>query len=114
MHAVVALCRCSNTKKLYGIRLEQQGDEWACTWAFPIQEKTARNEKYGETKITGTIITSDEYPGCPYCGASGFFRCVCGKLNCWDGVNYTVDCMWCNDTCTLGGKLQNLDITSDF
>lgn len=114
MHAVVALSRCSHTKKLYGIRLEQQGDKWVCTWAFPIQEKTARNEKYGEARITGTIINGDEYPGCPYCRAIGFVRCFCGKLTCWDGEQSTIECAWCGESGTIGDDVKSLDITDNI
>ena len=80
MTAVIALSKCSRTKKLYGIRFEKSGRDWKYTWAFPIQEKVALNEDYDKTKITGALVQGEEYPGCPHCGAKGFFTAVAASL----------------------------------
>ena len=69
MTAVIALSKCAQTKKMYGIRFERARCDWKYTWAFPIQEKAALHEEYDKTTITGALIQGEEYPGCPYCGA---------------------------------------------
>ena len=114
MTAVIALSKCSRTKKLYGIRFEKSGRDWKYTWAFPIQEKVALNEDYDKTKITGALIQGEEYPGCPHCGAKGFFYCSCGKLNCWSGESHIVTCKWCGTTGELSDGIDSINITSNI
>lgn len=114
MTAAVALCKCTHTKNAYGIRFEKTGTNWTYTWAFPIREKTAVHEHYDKTKITGALIEGEEYPGCPHCGARGFFLCSCGKLNCWDGESQIVTCSWCETTNRLGGCIDSIDTTGNF
>lgn len=97
--ALILLAKCAESHKTYGIRVERQGDKFVATWAFPIKEASAKREDYDKTTIRGIIHFSDEYPGCPYCGAkSGLTVCDCGHLGCTivkDGV-YT--CEWCGAT----------------
>ena len=98
MKAAVILTKCKKDHGLFGIRAQQEGDAWYATWAFKMTEKTAANEKFGETEISGSIYVTTEYPSCPYCGAKGFFQCEdCGKITCWDGENETV-CEWCGNS----------------
>ena len=40
--AKIAICKCKESKKLYGVRFEKDGDVWKYTWAFPIKEDVAR------------------------------------------------------------------------
>lgn len=56
MTAVIALSKCAQTKKMYGIRFERTRRDWKYTWAFPIQEKAALHEEYDKTTITGALI----------------------------------------------------------
>ena len=114
MNAVIALSRCSQTKLMYGIRFEREGKAWSYTWAFPINEKSAAREQYDKTKITGSFCKGSEYPGCPHCGAVGFFRCGCGKLNCWNGESLTAECKWCGSRGTLEDGIDSLDITGNI
>ena len=114
MNAVVALCKCSQTKESFGIRFERDGKEWTYTWAFPIQERTALKEDYDKTQITGSILEGPEYPGCPHCGTKGFFYCSCGKLNCWDGRSRTATCSWCGQTGELTDGIDSLNITGNI
>ena len=81
MKAAVILTKCKNDHALFGIRTEQREDgDWYATWAFKVNERTAEREKFGDTKISGNIYITTEYPSCPYCGAKGFFQCAeCGK-----------------------------------
>lgn len=114
MTAVIALCKCSQTKKLYGIRFEREGRNWRYTWAFPISESSAFREQYDKTKITGMLIEDSEYPGCPHCGAKGFFHCGCGKLNCWNGKSRMATCNWCGASGTLTDGIDSIDIIGNI
>lgn len=114
MEAVIALSRCAKNKKMFGIRFERTAPNWTYTWAFPIQEKTAHNENYDKTRISGAMIEGEEYPGCPYCESKGFFYCGCGKLNCWNGKSRVVTCSWCGNRGRLSCGIDSINITGDF
>lgn len=94
--ATVVMAKCRQSKRPYGIRTEKRPDGiWYCTWAFPLSENAAKREGYGETLVSGRVELDGEYPGCPYCGARGWFVCgVCGKLTCNAGETH-VTCSWC-------------------
>lgn len=103
--AAVILCRCSSkNSKLFGIRCEKiEKKHWEMTWAFPIDEKKAKHEGYDSVTIKGDLDDTEEYPGCPYCGARSWFIChECGgKLSCLDedyDFSRPVTCAWCGDT----------------
>jgi hypothetical protein len=97
--AVVALCKCKESKKTYGARFERTGaNSWAYTWAFPIKEDAARREGYTGTTINGNVQPALGYPGCPYCGAMTFVVCQCGKLNCNISTGGPFTCAWCGLT----------------
>lgn len=96
--ANVILAKCTRTKKMYGMRVQQQGTDWIRTWAFPIQENVASQEGFDTVRIQGSLNAIDEYPGCPYCETSGFFSCgVCKKLSCYHGEEM-VTCEWCGNS----------------
>lgn len=103
--AVIALCKCGETHKTYGVRFERTEDAcWRYTWAFEINPKVAKREGYDSANISGSIVPSDDYPGCPHCGRKYFMVCSCGKLNCNiinDGG--TATCNWCGSTGTISG-----------
>lgn len=114
MNVAIAVCKCSEKKKLYGIRFEKDNIYWRYTWAFPINENTAKREKFDKTKITGSIVRGEEYPGCPFCGTQGFFLCSCGKLNCLKGQAMVVRCNWCGQSGILSGGIVSIDTTSNM
>jgi len=97
LNAAVVLARCAKTKKLYGMRVEKRGNDWVRTWAFPIDERKAKNEGFAANKVSGSMTAVDDYPGCPHCGAAGFVHCGCGKIGCWIGSKETKKyvCPWC-------------------
>ncbi len=101
MEAAVILTKCPKYKKVYGMRVQKMPDnDWWRTWTFPIDEKRAHREGYDVTRILGNLNCTDDYPGCPYCGAMGFVECGrCGKLSCWSGEK-SVKCEWCGVTMT--------------
>jgi hypothetical protein len=102
--ATVALCKCKETKKMYGVRFEKiSARHWKYTWAFPMKEASAKREGYDDTMIEGTIEPDIDYPGCPYCGMKYFVVCQCGKLNCYLGPTGVFTCEWCGLTGTITG-----------
>lgn len=103
----IAMCKCREGGKTYGVRFEKRSTNWIYNWAFPIKEEVGTREKY-EEDIKGMIEEDSEYPGCPYCRAEAFVICgSCGKLNCnMHGTNQnTFECNWCGFT----GTLSNYD-----
>lgn len=101
INANVALCKCPSSKGVFGIRIEERGNDWVCTWAFKINESKAEREGFDKTKMIGTMQPTPEYPGCPYCGAKSFAPCSCGKIFCaydWSGKPMEMTCPWCGRT----------------
>ena len=102
--ATVALCKCGETKKVYGVRFEKVIDgHWKYTWAFSMKESPAKREGYDAVRIAGTIEPDAEYPGCPYCGSRYFVVCSCGKLNCNIASGNKFTCNWCGMSGELVG-----------
>lgn len=111
--ARVILARCQQNKKLFGMRIENQGTirkHWIMDWAFQIDEESARNEGFDSEKVMGNIDITIDYPGCPYCGSTGFVVCGnCGRLCCWNDGSYST-CAWCGDTRRVGGEYDGAGI----
>lgn len=102
--ARIVLCKCQESRKMFGIRMEQCENYWNATWAFPMKEATARRENYDETEISGAIRFLEEFPGCPYCHTHRFVVCgTCGKMNCNSGVKGMFTCEWCGAQGELSG-----------
>lgn len=100
--ARIALCKCKESKKIYGVRLEKAQGGWNCTWAFPVSMDSARREGYDSTILKGNIGMVPEYNGCPYCGTKLFVVCAsCQKLNCQIITGSTFTCEWCGFTGSL-------------
>jgi DNA-directed RNA polymerase subunit RPC12/RpoP len=106
IQASVILCKCKHDE-LFGIRIEKRNDGiWYMTWAFKIDSKRAKKEKFDSTTINlaNGVLADPNYPGCPYCGAKGFIVCGdCGKVFCNDQKSHTVTCNWCGVTGDIGG-----------
>lgn len=110
--ATVAICKCKETHKSFGVRFETVGQgHWKYTWAFPIKEAAAKREGYDATTIDGFIEPDIDYPGCPYCHSCYFVVCQCGKLNCNVSNGHDFTCEWCGFTGTLtvyeGGGIKS-------
>ncbi len=99
IEAHIVLSRCpQNAKKLYGIRMERNGERWDLTWAFVIHENKAKSEGYDKTELNGVFTPTDNYNGCPYCGTKKFMHCPrCSKITCYHGEEYAT-CAWCGMT----------------
>lgn len=101
--ARIALCKCKESKKIYGVRFEKVDGGWKYTWAFPVKSDTARREGYESTVLTGNLILDPNYNGCPYCGTKYFVVCGdCQRLNCNVGVTDRVTCDWCGKSGQIG------------
>ena len=101
--ARIAMCKCNEAGgKTYGVRFQRHTNMWQYTWAFEMKESVAKREGYDNTEITGGISPSEEYPGCPYCGAYYFTICgTCHHLNCNNDSDKMFRCGWCGDTGVL-------------
>ena len=98
LNATVVLARCTRTKRMYGMRVEQRGGDWVRTWAFPIDEYKAKHEGFEANKVSGSLLPVDDYPGCPDCGANVLCICACGKVSCSEAGVTTHTCPWCGQT----------------
>jgi len=115
VNATVVLAKCSKTKKLFGMRVEERGKTWARTWAFPVDEAKAKHEGYDKNKVSLGDVDA-EYPGCPHCKDGGFVKCgSCEKIGCMGGMNqegnkgiYT--CPWCGNSGTVEFK-DSVDVS---
>ncbi|TGX96150.1 hypothetical protein E5357_17165 [Hominisplanchenecus murintestinalis] len=107
LEASVVMAKCRTSHQPYGIRIEKRrNNTWYCTWAFKLSEKSAGNEGYGSTMISGRVDVDPEYPGCPYCGGNGWVSCGhCNKLTCYNGEGDSFTCAWCGNS----GKLQSAE-----
>ncbi|HEY9605898.1 MAG TPA: TerY-C metal binding domain-containing protein [Allocoleopsis sp.] len=111
---VIVLTKCSFAKQSFGIRFEEKlSGQWVADWAFAIKESAAKREGYDRSKVAGTFGFDSAYPGCPFCKASGIFKCGCGKVACWDGEHRTVTCPWCGATSTITGQIESLSAGRD-
>ena len=102
LNAQVILARCSKNSKMYGIRIEERGGDWFRTWAFPIDERKAKREKFDSNAVSGSMTMDAEYPGCPHCGNAGFAMCSCEKISCMGGgIDFddfmSLTCPWCGE-----------------
>lgn len=112
MEARIALCKCKEGRRAYGVRFERTEKGWKYTWAFPVKEAAAKREGYDETQIVGNIEPDDDYPGCPFCGARYFVICECGKLNCNNGNSSNFVCDWCGESGVLIGDYDGFGFGS--
>ena len=106
MEANILLFMCGKANQPYGVRVQRMEDgDWWRTWAFKVKPQQAKSEGFDKTMVQGNLYATREYPGCPYCGATGFVQCgTCGKISCWKGEN-TLTCLWC-------GKVMNNIVTT--
>lgn len=99
MEATVILAKCKVSKTGFAIRAQKQGSSWLFTWAFQLSEKAAKHEGYDKTTVSGSIVLESEYPGCPHCGAKGFYQCCsCKKIVCYVGNEQMAKCPHCGNT----------------
>lgn len=113
-NVVIVSARCARISQLYCIRFEEtNARHWTADWAFAVREALVRKEGYDKGQIAGTFAVSQHYPGCPYCGAASVFKCICGKVGCWDQDNRKVRCPWCSRLVELRGEIESLRAGED-
>ena len=112
IEARIALCKCKEGRRTYGVRFQKTKSGWKYTWAFPVKEESAKREGYDKTQIIGNIEPDDDYPGCPYCGARYFIVCGCGKLSCNNIGNLMFTCDWCGTSGLITGNYDGSGIES--
>lgn len=111
----IASGKCSVSKKLFGLRLEEKEPQsWSVDWSFPIKEKSAIREGYSNNIIEGEFFFSENYPGCPYCESKNMFLCSCGKIACFNSTKAKVSCPWCNSSGEISGIASSLNGSSDL
>ncbi|GMO50686.1 MAG: hypothetical protein Pg6C_14790 [Treponemataceae bacterium] len=96
------LTRCSKTRQIFGIRVEERDGDWVRTGAFLVDERKAKGKDSDAEMISGSMDAADEYPGCPHCGSKGFalHRSGCAKVSCGRGIDKgngatEITCPWC-------------------
>lgn len=106
---VIVPGQCGQANGTFGIRFECRGrGTWVATWAFPLRAEAISREGYGTQDISGRFEFASEFPGCPHCQNSSFFRCQCGHLVCHDGESRRVRCPSCGMRGDLAGAVDQL------
>jgi hypothetical protein len=80
LNVAVGIAKCPNTKKVYGVRMEERHGKIVATWAFPIRPETARKEGYKEDAFPAGIAYDPKYPVCPYCGKKEDLAAISASL----------------------------------
>jgi len=114
MEVNILLVKCPSSHNTFGVRIQKMNDgDWWRTWAFKVKLEQAQSEGYDETQVKGTLKATEEYPGCPHCGAMGFVQCgQCKKISCWHGEEAMV-CPWCKTKMTnIVSTTSKFDVTS--
>lgn len=112
--ARVVIYQCNNSGKKFGVRVEKQNGDWIRTWAFPVTPDMVAREKYeDQSPLSGKFFATTDFPGCPYCGAKGFFQCGCGEMSCLETDNKleVVTCTWCNSKGRLRVAESDFDVS---
>ena len=113
-NVVIVMARCQHSRQTFGIRFEERSPgQWVGDWAFPIKESAARNEGYHQGDVRGAFSLDNAYPGCPHCRDASIFKCVCGKVSCWDGRGNRVVCPSCGATVEVEGQIGDLRAGKD-
>ena len=100
--------RCSKTHKDVVLTFQRVSEK---EWRYLSAAPSIGGSGIGiPAQLTGTIDISGF--ACPHCGASGMFKCRCGKLCCYrrtGKLNAQVTCAWCSERITLDGVVTSLD-----
>lgn len=110
------VARCSRTGQFFAICFNEiSSGAWRAVRSFTLEDKASQKESSDSMAISGSIDVGSSYPGCPYCKAKSFFRCSCGKINCWEGINQYGYCQWCKGTIQFGyGGIGSLNVQEDL
>lgn len=112
--ATVILFKCDKSRKSFGVRVEKEkNNDWGRTWAFPVDDKTEKNENYAQQKVVGNLYYTEEYCGCPYCKTTGFMMCgKCKKITCYDDDRGGIStCQWCGQECKISTATDKFNVS---
>jgi len=83
------------SRKAFAVGAECPESGRAYVWAFMIDRAKARREGFDACHVHGSVVFDENYNGCPYCGAKGFYICSgCGAMVCYHGES-VVTCPVC-------------------
>lgn len=103
---MVVIATCQQTKNPFGITVEKIGKDFEFKWAFKINPNSIKREGFDRNKVSGNIYMSEEYPGCPHCGAKSWFQCGnCKRFVCMRPDQKIVKCPDCGN----GGEVVTAD-----
>lgn len=106
---------CSETKRLFGIRLEERSPGvWTADWAFPLSERRCSREGYSRQELRGEFSLAVEYPGCPHCEKETFALCGCGRLSCCHAEAASHTCPSCGWHFQLEDPINRLTAENDL
>lgn len=96
---MVVMATCQKTKKPWGITIEKKGAVCEFQWAFKISREKAGHEGFDKNSFHGQVNFSNDYPGCPHCGARGFYQCAkCKAIICYpQDIGETAQCPCCGN-----------------
>lgn len=94
---MVVQATCYRSRKPWGITIEKKGSECEFQWAFKISEEKIRHEGFDKNSFHGRVVFGPDYPGCPHCGAGGFYQCGgCRGIICMpDDIGSVATCPRC-------------------
>ncbi len=107
------LTRCESTQRLFQMVFEAQGPGvWSARRVLvPRSEppqSSGPSSPPSPPQLAGQFLIAPDYPGCPYCRATSFWRCqACGNANCWTGAS-AVTCAWCHLAGFITGSIDHL------
>ena len=112
MEASVLVMKCGLSRNTFGVRIQKMRDgDWYRTWAFKLNDKLAKREGYELQSISGSLIATEDFPGCPYCGAHSFYQCGnCNKIVYWDTKDTSLTCPWCNNSCDTMVQVEQFSV----
>ena len=65
MEASVLVMKCGLSRNTFGVRIQKMRDgDWYRTWAFKLNDKLAKREGYELQSISGSLIATEDFPGC--------------------------------------------------
>lgn len=114
LEATVIIQNCPKVNKNFAVRVEKTShDNWQRTWSFKIDDAKIQKEHYLETKVTGSLEPTSDYPGCPHCETKEFILCGrCSKLSCYHGQE-KFTCNWCGNHSNVRQTTEKLEISGN-
>ena len=114
---------CEQTRQMFQIEFMQAGaTTWEAAKVFTPRGGGRGAAPGGNTAVPGgrprvptqpplegSFTIGTAYPGCPYCQATGFFRCgSCAQLNCWNEQGTWTTCGLCGNAGQIAGSIDSL------